>query len=58
MTNSKNLVEDDEPTIEDSFFEINSMAEYQKNMKEIKKEDQPRNTFSLQPPNTTSLPDV
>ena len=39
MTNSKNLVEDDEPTIEDSNFEINSMAEYQKNMKEIKKED-------------------
>ena len=36
MTNSKNLVEDDEPTIEDSNFEINSMAEYQKNMKEIK----------------------
>ena len=58
MPNSKNLVEDDEPTIEDSNFEINSMAEYQKNMKEIKKEDPPRNTFSLTSPNTTSLPNV
>ena len=33
MTNSKKLLDDDEPIIEDTSTEINSMAEYQQNLK-------------------------